>query len=136
MLYPFYPVHGEHRGWSLDVAALALARIRKSHYFVNKMFLPDAYFFENLYKIRHIPRRFRTGTIRHDMSYGDGGCIGPCLRRRPNITSSNDAGHSAMEPGVQSALVAATEQFRLAFNGVKIRLGRHKALHPFSAHLE
>ena len=91
-------------------AALALARI-EAHYFVNKMFLPDAYFFENLYKIRHIPAVFVQG--RYDM-------ICPMVtadalaRAWPEAQYHiiSDAGHSAMEPGVQSALVAATEQFK------------------------
>tara|TARA_Y100000589_G_scaffold172981_2_gene164226 strand:- start:681 stop:980 length:300 start_codon:yes stop_codon:yes gene_type:complete len=91
-------------------AALALARI-ESHYFVNKMFLSDGYFFENLYKIRHIPAVFVQG--RYDM-------ICPMVtadalaRAWPEAQYHiiNDAGHSAMEPGVQSALVASMEQFK------------------------
>ena len=91
-------------------AALALARI-ESHYFVNKMFLPDAYFFENLEKVRHIPAVLVQG--RYDM-------VCPMItadalaRAWPEARYHiiTEAGHSAMEPGVKSALVAATEQFK------------------------
>ncbi len=91
-------------------AALALARI-EAHYFVNQMFLPDTYFFENIEKIRHIPAVLVQG--RYDM-------VCPMVtadalaRAWPEAQYHiiPDAGHSAMEPAVRSALVAATDQFK------------------------
>ena len=75
------------------------------------MFLPDTYFFENLEKIRHIPGILIQG--RYDM-------VCPMVtadalaRAWPEAQYHiiPDAGHSAMEPAVRSALVAATEQFK------------------------
>ena len=91
-------------------AALALARI-EAHYFVNQMFLPDEYFFDHLKKIRDIPATIIQG--RYDM-------ICPIttadelVRLWPDVeyVVVPNAGHSAMEPGICSALVAATESFK------------------------
>ena len=91
-------------------AALALARI-EAHYFVNKMFLPDNYFFENIYKIRDIPGVIVQG--RYDMvcpiTTADA-LYGVWPESRYQVIP--DAGHSAMEPTLRSALVAATEKFK------------------------
>jgi proline iminopeptidase len=89
---------------------LALARI-ESHYFLNNFFLPDNYFYKYLYKIIDIPATIIQG--RYDM-------ICPILtayeysNRWPNanLVVIPDAGHSAMEPSLKSALVAATENFK------------------------
>ena len=91
-------------------AALALSRI-EAHYFVNQMFLPDNYFFEKIDKIRHIPAVLVQG--RYDM-------VCPIVtadelaRAWPEAQYHiiPDAGHSAMEPAVRSALVGATEKFK------------------------
>jgi proline iminopeptidase len=90
--------------------ALALARI-EAHYFVNRMFLPDNYFFDHLEKIRNIPAIIIQG--RYDMV-----CpitTADALHRswpecKYHVIS--DAGHSAMEPSIRSALVASTEKFK------------------------
>ena len=97
-------------GFDSGRLALALARI-EVHYFVNKMFLPDTYFFENLERIRRIPAILVQG--RYDM-------VCPMVtadalaRAWPEAQYHiiSDAGHSAMEPAVRSALVAATEKFK------------------------
>ncbi len=91
-------------------AALALARI-EAHYFVNKMFLPDDYFLVNLDKIRHLPAILVQG--RYDMvcPIGTADELAQAWPEAQYVIVP-DAGHSAMEPSIRSALVAATEQFR------------------------
>ncbi len=91
-------------------AALALARI-EAHYFVNELFLPENYFFDHLEIIRTIPAIIVQG--RYDMI---------CPIKTADALSRDwpeaqyivipDAGHSAMESGVRSALVGATEKFK------------------------
>jgi proline iminopeptidase len=92
-------------------AALALARI-EAHYFVNDLYLADDYFFSNLDRIRSIPAVMVQG--RYDM-------VCPMVtadKLAQNWPESKlvivpDAGHSAMEPAIRSALVAATEHFKI-----------------------
>ena len=93
-----------------ELTSLALARI-EVHYFVNHMFLTNDYFISHLEAIRNVPAVIIQG--RYDM-------VCP-------ITTADelymawpeaeyhiipDAGHSAMEPSIRSALVAATEKFK------------------------
>ena len=89
--------------------ALALARI-ECHYFMNNCFFEtDNYLIENVNKIRHIPAVIVQG--RYDV-------VCPItsawnLHRSWPEAEFNiipDAGHSAMEPGISSALVAATDR--------------------------
>ena len=91
--------------------ALALARI-EAHYFVNNSFFPsDNYLLENIQKIRHIPGVIVQG--RYDV-------VCPAMsawdlhRAWPEAALHivPDAGHSALEPGITSALVEATDKFR------------------------
>lgn len=93
-----------------DRVAVGLARI-EAHYFINRGFLPENALLEGVARIRDIPGIIVQG--RYDMV---------C----PLITAHElhfawpeavyrvipDAGHSAWEPGIQSALVEATENFR------------------------
>jgi proline iminopeptidase len=94
-----------------DYFALALARI-EAHYFVNNSFFPtDNYLIENVDKIRHIPGVIVQG--RYDvvcpaMSAWDLHRAWP----EADLRIIPDAGHSAMEPGIVSALVEATDRFR------------------------
>ena len=90
--------------------ALGLARI-EAHYFVNRGFLAENALLEGIGRIRHLPGIIVQG--RYDMV---------C----PNFSAHDlhqawpeaayrivdDAGHSAWEPGIRSALVDATESFR------------------------
>jgi proline iminopeptidase len=91
--------------------ALALARI-EAHYFVNNAFFPtDNFLIENVGKIRHIPAVIVQG--RYDvvcpaMSAWDLHRAWP----EAELKMIPDAGHSAMEPGIISALVEATDRFR------------------------
>ncbi len=93
-----------------DRMALGLARI-EAHYFRHGIFLPENALLENVGRIRHIPAVIVQG--RYDMV---------C----PIVTADDltrawpeaeyvvvpDAGHSAMEPGIRAALVAAMEKLK------------------------
>lgn len=91
--------------------ALSLARI-ECHYFMNNAFFEtDNYLIENVGKIRHIPAVIVQG--RYDV-------VCPMMsawelhRAWPEaeLRVIPDAGHSAGEPGIISALVDATDGFR------------------------
>jgi proline iminopeptidase len=91
--------------------ALAFARI-ECHYFMNNAFFDtDNYLIENVGKIRHIPAVIVQG--RYDV-------VCPMMsawelhRAWPeaDLQIIPDAGHSATEPGISSALVEATDRFR------------------------
>jgi proline iminopeptidase len=94
-----------------DQFALAVARI-ECHYFVNNSFFPtDNYLIENVGKIRHLPGVIVQG--RYDvvcpaMSAWDLHRAWP----EADLKIIPDAGHSALEPGITSALVEATDRFR------------------------
>jgi proline iminopeptidase len=93
-----------------DRMALGLARI-EAHYFTNDIFLPENALLEGLGRIREIPAVVVQGRY-------DAVC--------PIVTADElhrawpeadyrvipDAGHSAMEPGIRRALVAATNRFK------------------------
>jgi proline iminopeptidase len=91
--------------------ALSIARI-ECHYFMNDAFFPtDNYLIENVGKIRHVPAVIVQG--RYDV-------VCPAMsawelhRAWPeaDLRIIPDAGHSASEPGIVSALVEATDRFR------------------------
>ena len=93
--------------------AMAFARI-ECHYFMhNAFFDTDNYLIENVGKIRHIPAAIVQG--RYDV-------VCPMMsawelhRAWPEaeLQIIPDAGHSAAEPGIISALVDATDRFREA----------------------
>lgn len=93
-----------------DRMALGLARI-EAHYFRHGIFLPENHLLDNAARLHRIPGVIVQG--RYDMV---------C----PAVTADDlarawpqadhvivpDAGHSAMEPGIRAALVAATERFK------------------------
>jgi proline iminopeptidase len=92
--------------------ALAVARI-ECHYFVNNCFFDsDNYLIENVGRVRHIPGVIVQG--RYDI-------VCPMLsawdlhRAWPEaeLKIIPDAGHSVTEPGIISALVEATDRFRV-----------------------
>ena len=104
-----------HRGVSgLDSgrASVALARI-EAHYFVNDLYLPENYFFDHLERIRHLPGTIVQG--RYDMvcPIGTADALAKELPELSYVVVP-DAGHSAMEPAVRSALVGATERFKMS----------------------
>ena len=97
-------------GFSQDRTALGLARI-EAHYFAHGLFLPPGGLLAHMEHISHIPAEVVQG--RYDM-------ICPAITafdlaaawRNARMTIVPDAGHSALEPGIRRALVAAVERFR------------------------
>ncbi len=93
-----------------DTMALGLARL-ESHYFINGCFLEDGQLLRDLPRIRHLPAAIVQG--RYDV-------ICPLATAQeladawPEATFEivPDAGHSALEPGIKRALVAATDGMR------------------------
>ncbi len=91
--------------------ALALARI-EAHYFKNGMFLEDGYLLDNIAAVQDIPAVIVQG--RYDM-------ICPVITAdklaaawlKAEYVIVPNAGHSAMEPDIRTALVKATEDFKL-----------------------
>ena len=103
------PVREEH--FSSEEFAVAFARI-ECHYFVNGGFFPeDNYILANVDKIRHIPTVIVQG--RYDV-------ITPLQaawdlhKAFPEATFCvvPDAGHAVSEPGIERALLQATNDFR------------------------
>jgi proline iminopeptidase len=93
-----------------DRAAIGLARI-EAHYFANNLFLPDGGLLAHMQSMRQIPGEIVQG--RYDMicpakSAFDLAAAWPMAR----LTLVPDAGHSALEPGVRTALIAALERCR------------------------
>ncbi len=101
-----------HMAWLGDPkTALGIGRI-EAHYFLNGGFLAEGELLANVGKIRHIPAVIVQG--RYDVV-----CpivSADALRRawpEADYRVIPDAGHSAMEPGIRRALVAATERFKI-----------------------
>jgi proline iminopeptidase len=94
-----------------DLSALALARI-EAHYFTNDLFLKDGVLLSSVCRVRGIPAYIVQG--RYDM-------ICPIVTADEFVRSwpeadyriVPDAGHSALEPGIRSALVRATELMKM-----------------------
>ncbi len=93
-----------------DRTALGLARI-EAHYFAHDLFLPPEGLLGRMDQIGHIPAEIVQG--RYDM------ICPPCTAFElaaawpaARMTIVPDAGHSALEPGIRRALVAAVERFR------------------------
>ncbi len=90
--------------------ALSLARI-EAHYFTHRAFLAENQLLAELGRIRRIPAAIVQG--RYDV-------VCPIVTAdalhqawpEASYTVVPDAGHSAMEPGIRRALVAATERFK------------------------
>ena len=90
--------------------ALALSRI-EAHYFAHDLFLPPEGLLGRMHRIGHLPAEIVQG--RYDMvcpprTAFELAAAWPQAR----LTVIPDAGHSALEPGVRRALVAAVERFR------------------------
>lgn len=90
--------------------ALGLARI-EAHYFVNDLFLPEGQLLLNAHRLSGIPGAIVQG--RYDVV-----CpiesADALARAWPDAdyVIVPDAGHSAMEPGIRTALIDATNRFR------------------------
>jgi proline iminopeptidase len=98
-------------GMNSGHVSLALARI-EAHYFVNDFFLPNDYLFNHLDVFCHIPAVIVQG--RYDM-------VCPIVTAdrlkqawpEATLVIVPDAGHSAMEPSIRSALLEATDHFKV-----------------------
>ncbi len=96
--------------FSEDSMAAGLARI-ETHYFTNRLFLPEDGLLAAIGSIRHLPCSIVQG--RYDMI-----CpmvTADALHRawpEAHYTVAPDSGHSAMDPGICKALVRATEGFK------------------------
>jgi proline iminopeptidase len=93
-----------------DRAAIGLARI-EAHYFAHDLFLPPDGLLAHMGPLRQIPGEIVQG--RYDMicpaqSAFDLAAAWPMAR----LTLVPDAGHSALEPGVRTALISALERCR------------------------
>ena len=93
-----------------DRTALGLARI-EAHYFAHDLFLPPDGLLGHMQGISHLPAEIVQG--RYDMicpaqTAFDLVAAWPSAR----LSIVPDAGHSALEPGIRRALVAAVERFR------------------------
>ncbi|MDB5381921.1 MAG: pip [Rhodospirillales bacterium] len=96
--------------FSQDRTALGLARI-EAHYFVHKLFLPDGGLLAHMDRIAHIPAEIVQG--RYDMVCPPETAFELAAAwAKARLTIVPDAGHSALEPGVRTALVGAVERFR------------------------
>jgi proline iminopeptidase len=91
-----------------DRSAIGLARI-EAHYFANDLFLPEGGLLSRMETLRNIPGEIVQG--RYDMicpaqSAFELAASWPTAR----LTLVPDAGHSALEPGIRTALIAALER--------------------------
>jgi proline iminopeptidase len=93
-----------------DVVALGLARM-EAHYFTNEVFLPENSLLANAHRLHGLPGVIVQG--RYDM-------VCPLISAHdlkaawPDVDYHivSDAGHSAWEPSICAALVAACERFK------------------------
>jgi proline iminopeptidase len=93
-----------------DRTALGLARI-EAHYFAHDLFLPPGGLLAHMDRIGHIPAEIVQG--RYDMICPARTAFDLAAAwRAARLTIVPDAGHSALEPGIRRALVAAVERFR------------------------
>jgi proline iminopeptidase len=99
--------------FAMDRTALGLARI-EAHYFAHDLFMPEGGLLAHMPLLAGMPCEIVQG--RYDM-------ICPPVTafelaaswRTARLTVVPDAGHSALEPGVRRALIAAVERFRGTF---------------------
>jgi proline iminopeptidase len=95
-----------------DRTALGLARI-EAHYFAHDLFLPPEGLLGRMDRIGHLPAEIVQG--RYDMICPPVTAFELAARwPSARLTVLPDAGHSALEPSIRRALVAAVERFRTA----------------------
>ena len=94
-----------------DRSALGLARI-EAHYFAHGLFLPpNGGLLAHMHRLAAIPAEIVQG--RYDMICPPGTAFELAAAwPQARLSIVPDAGHSALEPGVRRALVAAVERFR------------------------
>ncbi len=94
-----------------DEVSLGIGRL-EAHYMLNGAFMDEDQLINNIHKIRHLPAVIVQG--RYDVI-----CPPVSAYRLHQAWPSakmhmiKDAGHAAMEPGIATELVRATEQFKL-----------------------
>lgn len=90
--------------------AASISRL-EAHYFKNNMFKPETQLIDNVSRIRHIPGVIVHG--RYDMvcPVANAFKLHKAWPEADFIVVPN-AGHSALEPGIRSALIEATERFK------------------------
>lgn len=98
------PVNGINNSGSLPLARL------EAHYFVNDMFIPDGYILSNVEAIASLPAVIVQG--RYDVICPPVNAV-RLAEAMPaaDLQIIDDAGHSAFEPPILKALVAATDAF-------------------------
>ena len=100
---------GRDQRLTSDRFAIAVSRI-EAHYFMNDCFLAPDQLLVELDRIKHLPCHIVQG--RYDMI-----CPPETAVRladawpRATLEMVEDAGHSALEPGIRAALVRATDRF-------------------------
>jgi proline iminopeptidase len=93
-----------------DRTALGLARI-EAHYFAHGLFLPAGGLLGGMSRIAHLPAEIVQG--RYDMICPPESAFALAEAwPRARLTIVPDAGHSALEPGIRSALLGAVERIR------------------------
>jgi proline iminopeptidase len=107
-------LHAELRGGG-GRTSVSLARL-EAHYFINKCFIEDGFILDNIDVISHLPGVIVQG--RHDVICPPHSAYG-LVEEWPGaeLKIVNDAGHSALEPGILSALVSG-------MSGIAAHLGR------------
>ncbi len=96
--------------FSADNVSLSLARL-EAHYFTHDIFLPENSLLENAHELAATPTvivQGRYDTVCPTVSADDLVQV----MRHAQYRIVPDAGHSAWEPGITSALVEATENFK------------------------
>ncbi len=110
------PIGGNQGHWK---SMLGIARI-EAHYFINNMFLEENYILDNMAPLKGLPVAIVQG--RYDIvcppitadrlarawNAVNAGIEGASV----GYTIVDDAGHSAMEPGIRRALIAACDAFK------------------------
>ena len=95
---------------NLKSNSIALARI-EAHYFVNNMFLKDNLILDNIGTLMEKPAIIIQG--RYDIICPTKSAFDLANRwPKCNLKIISDAGHSASEPGIQSALVTSIDDMR------------------------
>ncbi len=103
--------------FSGNVVALGLARM-EAHYFSHNIFLPENSLLDNIHKLHHIPATIIQG--RYDavcpiVSADDLHHAWP----QAEYIIIDDAGHSVWEPGIQTAIIKATEKYKESLHTIR-----------------
>ncbi len=93
-----------------DVFALGISRM-ETHYFLHNQFTPKDALLRNVDKIRHIPAVIVQGRYDLVCPLHSAEALSRAWPEAQYVVIP-DAGHSVMEPGIMSALLAATEKFK------------------------